>query len=225
MRYWAHYFPPQPEAHQVIPYSLTLGVSAVRILVKNNYVYLVFALIAGCTNISPIQDNAIVAIDEKACIGTIMTPPAGLAETDDTELLQAAQGESGQGRLCAGKVFVAEKPVTVYRVWDSTHSYTAYGSWWSLSDPQGPRDNYRKEEDICPEWSALDRMSACSLKVGAKVVIGPGQSVNCNNNLSYPPSSVNQVYIPNDSRNNKVYVENCSAGADWPSPQPIASKN
>jgi hypothetical protein len=197
----------------------------VPISIKNSYAYFVFALIAGCTNISPIQDTTIAGIDGKACIGTIIAPPAGLVETDDTELLKTAQGESGQGKLCAGKVFVAEKPVAVYRVWDSAHSYTSYGSWWSLSDPQGPKDNYRKEEDICPEWSALDRMSACFLKIGAKVVIGPGQSVNCNNSLSYPPSAVNQVYIPNDSRNNKVFVENCSAGVDWPSPQPIASKN
>jgi hypothetical protein len=197
----------------------------VRIIIKNSCAYLAFAFIAGCANISPIQENFIAGIDGKACIGTVMTPPLGLVETDDAELLKTAQGESGQGKLCVGKVFVAEQPVTVYRVWDRSRSYTAYGSWWSLSDPQGPRDSYQKEEDICPEWSALDRMSACSLKVGAKVVIGPGQSVNCNNDLSYPPSAVNQVYIPNDSRNNKVFVENCSAGAEWPSPQPIASQN
>ena len=195
-----------------------------RLFIKNSYVYLAFALIAGCANISPIQDSTIAGIDGKACIGTIMAPPAGLVETDDAELLKTAQGESGQGKLCAGKVFVAEKPVTVYRVWDSSRAYTAYGSWWSLSDPQGPRDNYRKEEDICPEWSALDRMSACSLKVGAKVVIGPGQSVNCNNSLSYPPSAANQVYIPNDSRNDRVYVENCSAGSEWPKSEAVAAQ-
>lgn len=197
-----------------------------RIFFKSSYAYLALVLIAGCANISPsTQDNLAVGIDGQACVGAIMTPPVGLVEADDATLLQAAQGPSGQGKLCSGKVFVAEKPVTVYRVWDSSRPYTVYGSWWSLSDPKGPRDDYRKEEDICPEWSALDRMSACTIKVGTQVVIGPGQSVKCNGDLSYPPSAANQVYIPNDSKNNQVFVENCTAAAEWPKPQPIASQN
>jgi hypothetical protein len=196
----------------------------VRILFKSSYAYLAFALIAGCANISPTQENLAVGIDGKACVGTVMAPPLGLVEADDTELLQAAQGATGQGKLCAGKVFVAEKPVTVHRVWDSARPYTVYGSWWSLSDPQGPRDSYRKEEDICPEWSALDRTSTCTIKVGTRVVIGPGQSVNCKGDLSYPPSAVNQVYIPNDSQNNQVFIENCTAAAQWPKSESIAAQ-
>lgn len=196
-----------------------------RTLFKSIYAAVALLLIASCASV-PQQslENLAVGVDGSTCVGTVMTPPAGLVEADDTGLLQTAQGGSGQGKLCTGKVFIAEQPVTVYRVWDSSRPYTVYGSWWSLSEPQGPRDNYRKEEDICPEWSALDRVSACTIKVGTRIAIGPGQSVNCNNNLSYPPSAANQVYIPNDSRNNQVFVENCTAAAEWPQSESVAAQ-
>lgn len=144
-----------------------------------------------------------------------MTPPEGLVEVTDNTLLTSAIDVPGKGKLCKGKVFVAEKEVTVYRVWDASKSYTLYGGWWSFSRPTGPRDQYQAANDICPEWSALDKMSTCTIKVGAHVAVGPGQSAQCNAGL-LPASAINQVYIPNDSRNNVLYVENCNAGVEWP---------
>lgn len=157
------------------------------------------------------------------CVGSIMTPPAGLVAATDDALLAKAIGLPGKGALCKGAVFVAEKPVTVYRVWDSSKSYTLYGGWWSFDLPKGPREQYRVDNDICPEWSPLNIMSSCTIKVGTKIVVGPGQSAQCTqatvppfpNNL-LPASAVNQVYIPNDSRNNVLFVENCTPGTVWP---------
>lgn len=180
-----------------------------RRFIKISYVFLVLVLISGCTGVS----TRPVGIDGSPCAGTVIDPPAGLTEITDTELLQSALGSTGQGKLCIGKVFIVKTPVTVYRVWDSSKSYTAFGRWWSLSYPQGSRDDYRKINVICPDWSALDRMSICFLKIGAKVVIGPGQSAQCPDGI-YPQSSANQVYVPNDSRADQIFVDNCTE-AEW----------
>jgi len=130
-------------------------------------------------------------------------------------LLKKSLGARTEGKLCTGKVFLAEKPVTVYRVWNSDKNYTIYGSWWSFDSPQGPKIQYRKDNGICPSWSTLDRLSSCTIKVGAKIVVGPGQSAKCAES-TYAKSAVNQVFIPNDSRNDVLFVENCTAGVDWP---------
>lgn len=66
------------------------------------------------------------------------------------------------------------------------------------------------------KWSNLDVMSSCTVKVGARIVIGPGQSATCEGGAAYPQSAVNQVFIPNDTRVDKVFVEDCTPGAPWP---------
>jgi len=153
-----------------------------------------------------------------SCPGRV-EPADGLAETPDEALLKQALGDPGKGKLCAGKVFTAVRAVTVYRVWNKAKPYTQLGSWWSLAKPAGPVDRYRADNAICPEWSELDTVSECKLKVGAKVVVGPGQSAACDKGLTFPPSATNQVFVPNETRdpaNQKVYVEGCSPGAVWP---------
>jgi hypothetical protein len=149
---------------------------------------------------------------------------AGLEEVHDEALLMRALGEPGNGKLCTGKVFAAAKPVSVYRVWDGAKTSTQLGSWWSFSKPAGPRETYRSANAICPEGSKLDVFSECHLKVGARVVVGPGQSAECEDSATshkwtVPASAMNQVFIPNETRdpaNPKVFVEGCSAGAPWP---------
>lgn len=106
--------------------------------------------------------------------------------------------------------------VLVYRVWDASKPYTALGGWWSLQIPQGPRDTYRHANEICPTWSALNRLSQYTLKPGTKVALGPGQSAQCSDSLRYPASAVNQVYIPNDAQHQQVFVENCQDDGNWP---------
>lgn len=149
------------------------------------------------------------------CIGGVITPPNGMVKATDDALLASALGPPGKGAMCTGEVFQAVKPVTVYRVFDAAKSYTLYGRWWSFDLPVGPRDQYQYVNDICPEWSPLDVVSSCTIKVGTKVVIGPTQSAQCIGSL-IPASAVNTVYIPNDSRNNVLFVENCTKGTAWP---------
>lgn len=179
-------------------------------------------LLSACSTIPPSPDfrgtspTASPAMSQ--CIGTIMAPPPGLIPTDDPALLQLAIGEADQGKLCTGQVLIAKTAIVVYRVYDQTKQGSLYGSWWSFHQPTGSREHYRRDNAICPQWSALDLVSVCQIKIGSKLVIGPGQSARCSETLTYPESPVNQVYLPNNVPQNLIQVENCSIGAPWPVP-------
>ncbi|WP_020410534.1 hypothetical protein [Hahella ganghwensis] len=178
-------------------------------------IFLLALIISGCESLPTADKPETQGIDGIACVGYIQPPPSGAIEVMDPALLQKALGTSGEGKLCEGKVYVATQPMTVYRVWNSDKSYTQIGSWWSFDHPNGPKPKYREDNGICPSWSTLDRLSSCTLKVGAKFVVGPGQSAQCQH-MTYAKSEVNQVFIPNDTRIDQVYVENCTEGTVWP---------
>lgn len=164
--------------------------------------------------------NVGVAADGVACVGVIAPPPKGaVAETDPDAiktLLAAAIADTDKGSLCTGAVHRVVEPIKVYRVWNSAKDHTQRGSWWSFDRPVGPREQYRRDNDICEDWSPLDRLIVCDLKVDARFVVGPGQSVRCEVGESHPKSAVNQVYIPNDGRNNVYFVEACELLGAWP---------
>ena len=185
-----------------------------------SFILLLSFILTACANIKPAAEQPLVGVDGVTCVGEVEAPPEGLVEIDDMNLLELALGASGQGKLCAGQVYQTEEPVTVYRVWNSEKSYTVYGSWWSFEEPEGPKQEYRKDNGICPSWSSLDQMSSCTIKVGTRVVVGPGQSAKCQE-MTYAKSDVNQVYIPNNSRDNIILVENCTGGTDWPKKTPV----
>jgi hypothetical protein len=165
------------------------------------------------------QDTSTVTlkpIEEKAsCIGEITPSIPGLSEVKDSLLLADALGEPLKGKLCKAKVYQVDSAVTVYRVWDKNKDYTIHGRWWSMTLPQGPKEEYRIKNDICPEWSKLNVMSSCTVLKDSKIVIGPDQSAQCKNSV-LPASAINQVYIPNDSRNNVLFVKDCTQGQAWP---------
>jgi hypothetical protein len=163
-----------------------------------------------------VESPAPAAVDGVACVGAISPAPDGLKEVTDEALLQSALAASGKGQLCTGRVYEATKPVIVYRVWNQEKSYTQTGRWWSFDVPKGDVESYRKENAICPEWSALNVVSSCTIKVGTHVVFGPGQSATCEGGLTYEKSAVNQVYIPNDGLKGQIFVENCTEGKPWP---------
>ncbi len=189
--------------------------------VKSIIPIVLIATLSGCSIIdggdNAGQVNGLQKAEGQACIGSIMEVPKGLKAVKDPALLENAVGSSGNGKLCKGQVYEAVEEVVVYRVWNSEKSYTKYGRWWSFEQPVGPKAKYRKANGICPSWSELDVMSRCDIKVGAKIVVGPGQSAQCKDFI-YAKSATNQVYIDNDSRNNILWVEDCSSGTVWPSP-------
>lgn len=153
-------------------------------------------------------------LDGVTCVGTTGMAE-GAAPVEDAALLAEALGKSGEGKLCAGRVYEASQGITVYRVWNAAKDYTEYGRWWSLDRPSGTVAQYRTDNAICPEWSDLNQLTVCKIKVGARFVMGPGQSATCMA-MMYGKSAVNQVYLSNDTRVNKLYVEGCTRLGMWP---------
>ncbi len=135
-----------------------------------------------------------------------------LSEISDASVLASALGKPGEGKLCRAKVFQVSADVRVYRVWDGSKPTSRLGRWWSLTEPKGPVDEYRKANAICKAWSALDRVVACKLKVGAKVVVGSGQSAKCDDGVEYGASPVNQLFVPDGAAS----LSDCTEGASFP---------
>lgn len=139
--------------------------------------------------------------------------PAQVAEVANAELLAAALGRTGEGRICAGQTYRVRAPLRIYRVWDGAKQNT-YGEWWALAPPRGDRDDYRRAYAICPEWNALDRLAACTLKAGAQIVLGPGQSATCADR-TYEKSPSTQVFILGRPDQIRSQVEACDL-TPWP---------
>lgn len=176
--------------------------------------------LGGCTSLAPQQSTGSTpGPTQTQCVGTIQ-PPYGLTVISDPALLAKTVQPPGKGGLCMGEVYQATQPLTVYRVWDSSKPWGQFGTWWSFDPPAGPRDAYRVQNEICPKWSKLDQVTQCRLKVGSEIVIGPGQSAQCDppdNGIGYPPSAEIQVYVPNDNSDpSKEFVSNCVAATAWP---------
>jgi hypothetical protein len=161
------------------------------------------SLVIACTS-TPLQ----------ICNGNVITPQNGLTPTEDHTLLNLALGAPGKGGLCTGQVFVVNEPVRAYRVWDASKNYSLQGHWWSFQQPQGPREQYAANNDICPEWSALDMVTECFIQTGTKVVVGPGQSAQCQS-IFLEASPINQVYIPS-GKDNQIQIEHCGPSTPWP---------
>lgn len=183
--------------------------------IGNTVVGALALLVAACGSLPSHERQAYIAVDGVACVGEIGALPDGLVEVINAQVLGQAQGASEKGGICAGKTFVVDRPVRAYRVWDSAKSYTQLGRWWSFARPEGPKDGYRHDYAICPSWSALDHLVACDIKPGATIAVGPTQSAACDEGV-YAKTAANQVYVPNDTRADKVFVDNCRDEGAWP---------
>jgi hypothetical protein len=133
------------------------------------------------------------------CAGPVATPPPGLVKAEEAAPAWSI-GEPGKGALCEGKVFIAQGPVTVYRAFSASYKTSKLagptGAFWTLDKPSGSSANYRNVYEICKEWNDLDMVNECKIEVGARVVLGPGQSATCDkSDTSYPRSAANQVVI------------------------------
>jgi hypothetical protein len=175
------------------------------------YASLLF-VISAC---APLETNSLSTTQNTDCVGQIEPVGPGLKPVTNVPLLESAIGKDLDGKLCSGKVFEVTAPVKVYRVWSVDKAYTAYGGWWSFNQPTGTRASYQVQNNICPEWSALDIEHACFLKVGAQIVVGTGQSAKCESEI-LKKTAVNQVYVPNDTRKDILLVDNCSDPKPWP---------
>ncbi|MBI1892151.1 MAG: hypothetical protein HYS18_16015 [Burkholderiales bacterium] len=172
-------------------------------------------LLSGCTSIVE-TPNVVAGIDGDRCVGFIPAVVEGLAPTNNGSLLAKAQLPSEKGGMCAAQSFTAVAPIKVYRVYDAKYPKSAYGRWWALSLPNGPKAEYRAKNAICASWSNLDRLVSCKLKLGAEIVLGTTQSVKCDDGTIFSKTAEIQVFLPNDAQNDALLVEACEDKGPWP---------
>lgn len=155
--------------------------------------------LAGCSQFASEEQQATAEVTQQ-CLGNTTLPPRlanQFYQVTDPALLAESKGAPDQGKLCQGAVYQAKPKtqVVIYRAWNSTNPNSKLGQWWSFSEPSGPIALYRKNNQICYQWSPLDKLVRCTIKPGAKIVVGNGQSAQCSQYLSYPVSATQQVYL------------------------------
>jgi hypothetical protein len=98
--------------------------------------------------------------------------------------LAGAVKPPGEGGLVApGLVVRLTADVPVWRLWNGAAKKDAggrtnrMGQWWSYDAPHGSQQGYRNDYEVCVSWNELTWVAQCTLKKGAVVAIGPGQSV------------------------------------------------
>lgn len=90
---------------------------------------------------------------------------------------------AGEGGIKEGIVVRLTADVTVWRMWngpakkDARGNTNRLGQWWAYDAPRGTQEEYRKAYEICLGWNDLTWVAKCTLKKGAVVAIGPGNSV------------------------------------------------
>jgi hypothetical protein len=134
------------------------------------------------------------------CLGDTELPiehSKKFVKIEDTELLAQTLGQPNAGKLCQGQVYQAKEntQVILFRAWNATNPNSQLGNWWAFKSPRGQTAQYRSDYEICYQWSPLDKLTHCTLKAGAKVVLGTGQSAVCSEYLTYPVSAKKQVYL------------------------------
>lgn len=173
---------------------------------------LVALVLSACAS-APTRTVVLRGLDGQSCVVGGEAVPHQVVEVSAPALLDAALGRTGEGRICAGRVYRLREPLRIYRVWDAAKQNT-YGEWWALSPPRGDREEYRREYAVCPEWNALDHLAACTLRAGARVVLGPGQSATCADR-TYARSPSTQVFIQGRTDEIRAQVDACEL-TPWP---------
>lgn len=98
--------------------------------------------------------------------------------------LSKAVKEAGMGGVYEGWAVRTTEDLTVWRMWngpdvvDEAGRTNRLGGWWTAEQPAGPVDQYRLDYEICDSWNDLTWVASCTLRAGAVVAVGPGQSVS-----------------------------------------------
>jgi hypothetical protein len=150
------------------------------------------AVAAGCAHLAVRGLERVPATDPSYAIAD----PAG------------ATGVPGEGKVTTPTVVRLTSDRAVYRLWagpavkDAQGRTSRIGQWWTFEAPKGTLASFRRRYEVCEKWDTLRFVAQCTLKRGAVVVIGPGQSVSAETcekpDESYPVNTRDfQVYIHN----------------------------
>lgn len=165
----------------------------------------------------------------KAVVLTAGDPDYALADVGD------AVKPVGDGGISAALVIRLDQDLAVYRLWngpaklDANGNTNRLGGWWSYDAPRGTVAAYRIAYEICPSWNDLTWVASCTLKKGAVVAIGPGQSVSAatcgdpGGAASYPANPADWQTFVNQPWKHPETLECPPVGADYPAdPNDIA---
>ena len=174
------------------------------------HVVVAIALVAfsGCATATslhvPSGDTIKVRRAVASSLELVAPGDAGYAAADPT----GATGEPGTGKVTKPFVVRLTKDLPVYRLWagpdvrDAQGRTSRIGQWWTFESPSGTLANFRRRYEVCVQWDSLRWVAQCTLRRGALVVIGPGQSVSAETcgdptgRESYPVNDRDlQVYI------------------------------
>ncbi|CAA7621474.1 conserved exported hypothetical protein [Magnetospirillum sp. LM-5] len=140
--------------------------------------------------------RALTALTILLLVSACATPDAGppwrsaievLSPSDPaygTVPLDQVKKAPGQGGVSEVQVVRLTRDLPVYRLWSGPTKVNAsgqtnrLGSWWSFDPPRGAVSSYRNDYEICLSWNDLTWVATCTVKAGAVVAIGPGQSVS-----------------------------------------------
>jgi hypothetical protein len=166
---------------------------------------LAFLLLAACVRQPTITPTADQLILPESLTGRVEVLPGDDPDATAAGLDNAVKAR-GDGGISSGFVVQLTEDIVVYRMWsgpdvlDDAGRTSRLGSWWSSDPLAGPVENYRVDYEVCEAWNELTWTAQCTLRAGAVVAAGPGQSVSDQTcglpGESYPPSPAHwQLYI------------------------------
>ena len=186
-----------------------------RSLVVRAFIALSFAAAVGCATGATLRAPSGEPIRVTSVRGgalELVTPgDAAYAAADPA----GATGAPGEGKVVKPYVVRLTRDLTVYRLWSGNNRM---GQWWTFDAPAGTLSSYRARYEVCESWSSLRSVATCTLRRGAVVVIGAGQSVSAQTcgrpNERYPANPRDmQVYIREAWKQGKLSCP--PAGADY----------
>jgi hypothetical protein len=173
-------------------------------------VRVVFALLvlAGCAHRVPVQGPSGETIEVSRALASSLE----FVGPDDKDYAAAdatgGTGDPGDGKVSKPFVVRLRHDLAVYRLWagptvrDALGRTSRIGQWWTFDRPSGTLAGFRRRYEVCVQWDSLRWVAQCTLRRGAVVVIGPGQSVSAQTcgdatgRESYPANDRDwQVYI------------------------------
>jgi hypothetical protein len=111
----------------------------------------------------------------------------------------------GAGGVREALVVRITDDVPVWRLWSGPDKRygggrtNRIGQWWTPDAPGGTRAQYRVDYEVCAAWNDLTWVVQCTLKAGAVVAAGPGQSVSAETcgvaGEAYPTSDHLQLFV------------------------------
>jgi hypothetical protein len=113
--------------------------------------------------------------------GRAVIVPRGDPDEPRADLASAVKAP-GEGGISQGLVVRLTSDMTVWRLWSGPAKKqdgrtNRLGQWWSYEAPRGTQQQYRIDYEICAAWNDLTHVAKCTLKKGAVVAVGPGNSV------------------------------------------------